>query len=279
MLTLHRIFEIYGIEPATVKLVRHGNKEIPIKETFINNPGRLEMYQSFQAPKRFSNADKIAVFAPHHKTTALFLGLWDINGCLENYNFNADIKALLKKHDLPDRWFNDSVLYNLKKNPILDDLSERLVIEWGKATVSWVQKKDKEIFEIKPQKSVGSFQSYVLIDLSFAELQKIIQFPGSNQTWVTALSSVNGVYLIKDKSSGKLYVGSAYGDNGIYERWAKYAKSGHGGNQKLKPLDANNFQFSILEILPATTTADGAIVCENRWKEKLGTREFGLNNN
>jgi len=40
-----------------------------------------------------------------------------------------------------------------------------------------------------------------------------------------------------------------------------------------------NFQFSILEIVPATTTAEGVIDCENRWKEKLGTRQFGLNKN
>ena len=136
MITLHRIFEIYGIEPGTVKLVRHGNKEIPIKDTFLNDPARLETYQSFQIPKKIGNANKIAVFAPHHKTTALFLGLWDINGCLENSDFDEKTKNLLKKYRLPESWFNDSVMYYLNKNPILDDLSERLVIEWGRATVA-----------------------------------------------------------------------------------------------------------------------------------------------
>jgi len=43
---------------------------------------------------------------------------------------------------------------------------------------------------------------------------------------------------------------------------------------ELKGLDPSVFQFSILEIVPATTTADGVIECENRWKEKLGTRQF-----
>jgi len=56
-------------------------------------------------------------------------------------------------------------------------------------------------------------------------------------------------------------------------------KTGHGNNKDLLDLDANNFQFSILEIVPATTTAEGVIDRENRWKDKLGTREFGLNKN
>lgn len=37
MITIYKILKIYGIDPATVKLVRHGNKEIPIYETFLNN--------------------------------------------------------------------------------------------------------------------------------------------------------------------------------------------------------------------------------------------------
>lgn len=279
MITFHRILEIYGIKKSKLRLVRHSNKEIPIRDTFRDEPVRFEMYQSFQAPKRFGNAERIAVFGPHHRTTGIFLGLWDITGCLKNADFNDDIKELLKQHDLPESWFHDSDLYKLQKNLALDDLSERLVIEWGRSTVSWVQSKDKEVVEIKPKKSIGDFQSYSLVDLSMAELRNIIESPASNQTWVTALSSVNGVYLIRDKRSGKLYVGSAYGENGMYGRWSTYAQSGHGGNQELKPLDANHFQFSILEILSATTTADGAIQCENRWKEKLGTRTFGLNNN
>jgi excinuclease UvrABC nuclease subunit len=61
--------------------------------------------------------------------------------------------------------------------------------------------------------------------LSFNELNKIINSPGINTTWVTSLSSVNGVYLIQDKETDKLYVGSAYGDNGIYGRWASYSKN------------------------------------------------------
>lgn len=279
MLTINKIFEIYGIDPAKVKLVRHGNKEISIHETFLNNIQRLEAYQSFQKPKKFGISKTIAVFAPYYKTTGIFLGLWDIQGCTENSKFTEETLAVLREHNLPDVWFNDSVRYKLKRNNILDDLSERLVIEWGPATVAWVQSKDKEVVEIKGKKSIGDFQSFSLVDLNYQDLKNLIQFPDTNLTWLKALSSVNGVYLIKDKISGKLYVGSAYGDQGIYGRWSAYARNGHGGNLELQDLDPTNFQFSILEIVPATSTADSVINCENRWKEKLGTRIFGLNKN
>jgi GIY-YIG catalytic domain len=279
MITFFNILKIYGIDPDKVKLVRHGNKEIPIRETFLNNLKRLEAYQSFQKPKRFGNAKFIAVFAPYYKTTALFLGFWEIRGYIENSKFTKKTLQDLKKFNLPESWFNISARYDLRRNNKLIDLSERLVIEWGPATVAWVQSKDKLVVEIKGYKSIGDFQSFNVVDLDYHDLKKLIQFPESNLSWVKALSSVNGIYLVKDLKSGKLYVGSAYGELGIYGRWAVYAKNGHGGNQELMGIDPNNFKFSILEIVAATTTAEEVIVHENLWKEKLGTRRFGLNKN
>jgi hypothetical protein len=58
-----------------------------------------------------------------------------------------------------------------------------------------------------------------------------------------------------------------------------YAKPGHAGNKLLKALDPYEFEFSVLEISPSTMSADDVISRENRWKECLGTREFGLNEN
>jgi hypothetical protein len=279
MITVFKIFEIYGLDPMSVKLVRHGNKEIPVLSSFKRDHSRFEAYQSYQKPGKFGKSSSIAVFAPYFKTTALFLGLWNIEGCIYNSKFTKDIKAELKKFQLPEDWFYVADRYNLQKNNMLDDLSERLVIEWGSATVAWVQSKDKEVVEIKGKKSIGDFHSFSQVDIEYQDLKMLIQYPDTNLTWVKALSSVNGIYLIKDKLSGKLYVGSAYGDKGIYGRWSAYAQNGHGGNLELKELDPTNFQFSILEIVSPTTTADGVIECENRWKEKLGTRQFGLNRN
>ncbi|NCD35462.1 MAG: hypothetical protein EOL87_18925 [Spartobacteria bacterium] len=159
MITLHKILEIYGVNPTKVRVVRHGNKEIPILETFQENLPRLEVYQSYQSPRKYGDANAIAVFAPYYKTTALFLGLWDILGCTENSEFTKKNLDELKRFSLPESWYSDHSRYNLKRNNILDDLSERLVIEWGASTVSWVQKKDKEVVELKGKKE--GVQNYV----------------------------------------------------------------------------------------------------------------------
>ena len=52
-------------------------------------------------------------------------------------------------------------------------------------------------------------------------------------SWQAALSSISGVYLILDTKTGKTYVGSAYGEGGIWQRWSCYAETGHGRNVEL----------------------------------------------
>ena len=49
----------------------------------------------------------------------------------------------------------------------------------------------------------------------FYELKKLMRELSVNAIWETMLSAVNGIYLINDKSSGKLYVGSAWGKRNI----------------------------------------------------------------
>ena len=105
--------------------------------------------------------------------------------------------------------------------------------------------------------------------------------------WHVALSSVKGVYLITDTLSGRLYVGSAYGEEGFWGRWKNYVSTnGHGGNKILKSLVDEDweyavkyFRFSILAILSKTSTTDEVIKKEQLFKRKLGSNSFGLNNN
>ena len=98
------------------------------------------------------------------------------------------------------------------------------------------------------------------------------------------LSAVNCIYIITDRKTGKNYIGSTYGKEGIWGRWKEYAKTGgHGNNvtlQKLYDQDnsyPNNFSWSILETLSISISSYEAINIEN--KQKLGTLAFGLNNN
>ena len=279
ILTFYDLLKTYGVDPAMVRLVRHGNKEINVLYTFLNDTEKFTEYTAWQKSGKYGDAKYLAIFCPARSTTSLFLGIWEIDGVTENKGLEQKHLELLRKHDLPEIWFKRSARYNLKLTSIMLNLNQRLVIEWGKSTVSWVQQKNKNVVEIKSANSIGDFSSYDSILLSYNELQILINDTDSNASWVNALSSVNGVYLIKHKNDGRLYVGSAYGKGGILGRWAAYAKTGHAGNKLLKDLDPYQFEFSVLEISPATMSADDVITRENRWKECLGTREFGLNDN
>ncbi len=277
--TFHDLSRIFGIEPKEVRLVRHGNKEIEVLDTFLNDTDKFMEYTAWQKSGKFGRAKYLAIFCPARSTTSLFLGIWEIEGKTENSDLKPSHLSLLHRHGLPEKWFHNHDRYNLKLTSVMFSLSQRLVVEWGKSTVSWVQSKDKEVVQIKPVNSVGEFTSYDSILLSYSDLLKLITDTDSNASWVNALSSVNGIYLIKYKKDGRLYVGSAYGKGGIFARWAAYAKTGHAGNKLLKDLDPHQFEFSVLEISPSTMSADDVISRENRWKECLGTRAFGLNDN
>ena len=80
-------------------------------------------------------------------------------------------------------------------------------------------------------------------------------FINENKDWKSALKNVKGIYVITDKSNGKKYIGSAYGDSGIWSRWSCYIGTGHGWNDELTKLIKkegfdyvkNNFRTSLLE--------------------------------
>jgi hypothetical protein len=283
MITLFKILEMYKISTGEIRLVRHGNKELvpsTVLETFRLNRRKFDAYQSFQMPKKFGDAKHIAVFTPLPGNASLFIGLWDIEGVVPNNELTEKHRALINEFGFPSSWNDTSVFYKLKLNEESDELSERLVVDWGGAAVQWVQRQDKPVLEIKRPNSINDFVSYSEVRLSYFDLKQLVKDEQSNVTWHRALSSVNGIYLIRDKSTGKLYVGSAYNDQGIYGRWKQYALSGDGGNKQLIGLDSNNFEFSILETTSYTLSIDEVIQAENKWKERLGTREFGnLNNN
>ena len=135
--------------------------------------------------------------------------------------------------------------------------------------------------------SVRSFPGYENIDLTYEELEAIIRNDRSD--WKSALENVRGVYLITDTSDGKRYVGSAYGEEGIWSRWKNYVDtSGRGGTTELgKLLEARgddharrNFRFALLEYRAASTPKETIEGREKFWKNVLRTRgEHGHNLN
>ncbi|MEK7434053.1 MAG: GIY-YIG nuclease family protein [Cyanobacteriota bacterium] len=142
-----------------------------------------------------------------------------------------------------------------------------------------------ELLEILREKyTVEPFKGYENIKIKHEILKSIIL--QEENSWKTALSNVKGVYLISDKKTGKLYVGSAYGENAFWNRWTEYIKTGHGGNQDLKQIIlengieyVENFQYTILETRSMNSEDKEIIKRESFWKDILLSREFGYNKN
>lgn len=131
-----------------------------------------------------------------------------------------------------------------------------------------------------------AFPGFETIDLSFEELETLVR--NDRTDWKSALKSVKDVYLITDTETGKRYVGSANGDQGIWSRWSSYVASGHGGNVELRALISDlsleycrkSFRFALLEPRPARTPDEVVLDRETFWKQVLMTRgNHGLNRN
>lgn len=134
---------------------------------------------------------------------------------------------------------------------------------------------DRRFFDLRPTP---------VFLVSFEELQAVIADDRYGQ-WRTALSSVQGIYLIADTSTGRLYVGKADGAERFLGRWSEYARNGHGGNVALRELAAadarhrQHFQFSILQVFSPSAPSAQVDAAEAHFKRALLTRQFGMNLN
>ena len=191
---------------------------------------------------------------------------------------------------ISSKWIGNIYEYETELVDYKSELIGRLIIRFEKnfrASYLLLENHidNMNLSEIKRERiTISSFSGYENIYLDFNYLKTIIE--NEEITWKTALQNVKGVYLIGDRMSGKLYVGSAYGNDAFWSRWAQYCSNGHGGNIELKRIIkergenyAQNFYFSILEIWASTTNDNEIIVRESHWKKILMTREFGYNKN
>ena len=161
----------------------------------------------------------------------------------------------------------------------------RLIIKFKNKSQNMIRKAESVIADCEVEQILPNifnndiFPGYDNVNISWEELSNIIL----KENWKTALQNQKGVYLITDISNGKMYVGSAYGENMILGRWESYVKTYHGGNVGLKKLNnehiKQNFRYSILDIFKSTVEDKLIIARESWWKTVLHTRKFGYNEN
>ena len=276
---LNDILKRNGIDPTRTKLIRHSLKHKRCKSCFDNS--FIEEYQKLQIKSFFSDYDYMLSFISEPGTSAKFMGCYKVG-------LGKPIEKAVMPIDfpVPEMFAEDLYYFNLESTEIMADLRQRLIIDWGQGALAWHQKatNEKAVLAIQTNPKY-SFIGYDKVILSYGELKEIVADSILYENWHTALSSVYAIYLIVDKTDGKQYVGSAYGDGGLLGRWRCYVNTKHGGDKQVKELICSNpdryenFQFSVLQILPKTITQEEVIKIESLYKQKFLTKEFGLNDN
>jgi hypothetical protein len=209
---------------------------------------------------------------------------------IDKYVFGGVFKVIKRYDD----WQETEVGYKVELTNQFKSLIGRLVVGFsryqglrGRAFLLENFMDSMSIAEILENPYEGEeFPGYDNVRIDFSSLELLVQ--NQKTDWRVALENVKGIYLIVDKFNGKKYVGSAYGDSGIWSRWCTYINTGHGYNDELVMLIEKNgidyarkyFQFAILELRSMKTDDDTIINRESFWKEVLLTRgNFGYNKN
>ena len=273
-----------------IALIRHTVSDRGFKSVWDEGIEMFEEYQKIQPKDYFHGKNYIFSFVGDKKSTARFIGVYKVEGMVPLKKAMVKQEYLTRHGDIHN--YEKDYYFNLRKLAILEDLVDRLVIDYGATRnivhCNWKTIAKKPVIGI----SSGVFSEYDDIIWTFSDLEKYIGHEERYEDLYVALSKVNGVYLIVDTEENKQYIGSASGDEGIWGRWRSYLKTkGTGGNVMLKEHLSNNpgrykkLQFSILETIPKTgnKAGDKAIAQkrENLYKMKLLTRGAvnGLNIN
>jgi len=277
------LLKLRGFDPhRPAKLVRHQTPRYDVHD--LMRRGWLEYYQATQSRPVFDGCDRIVSFIGTGGTKARFIGVYRVNGKRRKF----DARQVPSPAGFPHEYLKGvRYCYDLEREAGYEDLENRVVIEWGKGARSWVQRlSNKEVVELLPKGQLRPpFHDYLEFSLTYSELVELYDNEDANKEWRARLAAVGGIYLILATKSGAQYVGSAHGTEGIWGRWAAYARDGHGGNKLLKDLIARDsaypaaFSYSILQILPKTFAKSEVLEWEQRYKEKLGSRATGLNVN
>ena len=279
-----------GIDLPTCLVLRHRPRELELRRQMpwlaAEHPEVFNCYQQTQSPKceeQMRRASHVASFIGHEAGRAVFVGLYQVEGFRElTRKALLSIPAVQEERRIrglsstpPDRSF--ITWFDLVVTDFHADWKGKLIIRWPPPELAWSRWAAKNSFLIEAIHRESLFAEGIPdwreLVLSWDDLQTI------PSRWQDALRQWRGIYFILDSSSGKGYVGSAYGADNIFGRWTNYAKTGHGGNRWLRDCDPRNLRFSILERLSPDTPDDEVISRESSWKVRLHTREIGLNGN
>jgi hypothetical protein len=292
LFTFNDLLRLSGLVEDEVLVFRHRPYEPQLNRLFdwivAERPELFDCYQSTHGPRTeaaMKRAKYVAAFIRHRPGTALFAGMYAMNGyrvldtqscvarpahvALMNLGM-VGIKATDGRESLLE--------FDLSLLDWHSDWSGRLVVRWPGLERSWYRWANRNEFAVEAiaEESIfaAKMPAWDELVLSWAELAAL------PSQWQSALRQWRGIYLITDESDGKQYVGSAYGGENLLQRWMEYGRSGHGGNKLLRGRDPTRFRFAILQRLSPDLADADVIRSEVTWKDRLHTRApAGLNDN
>ncbi|WP_246166372.1 GIY-YIG nuclease family protein [Sphingomonas sinipercae] len=228
-------------------------------------------YQSTQPVKyrAYFDAPYWAAFVATPAKETLFVGLYEVE---------LSERAIPAFHCPLTGSFNEAGTVDVYSTSFVADLEPyqgKLVIDWGAGTRSWAQYADrklKPIIELRRSESDPPYpgHSALIIQLSQAEALPM--------SWTAILSEARGVYLLTCPRTKEQYVGAAFAGGGFLARWKQHA-SMSGDALAFRSRNPEDYRVSILEVAGSLSTDDDIVRMEQRWKEKLQSREMGLNRN
>lgn len=270
-----------GLDPKRVKLIRHALSDKNFMECY--RAGKVFEYTCHQKAGFSNGYDYWVVFISGVGTLAELYAVYKVGDFVPD---TADMVPEGLPETEASQYNSKYVIYQLTPVDLLSEYERRLTIDWGKGTRKWDQKgtTEKPIVSIRQDRK-KPFPGFESLILTFDELNEVFLEDEIYEDWRTAMSSVNAVYLIVDCKTGKQYVGSTYGNDGLWGRWKCYVDTHHGNNVQMKdlicdyPQRYHSFQFSILQILPKNISPDEAVKVEALYKKKLLSTTFGMNKN
>lgn len=120
-----------------------------------------------------------------------------------------------------DDWSDTEIGYDLDVVKEYESLIGRLEIDFeryqgmrGRAFRLESYMESMYVSQITEEPYAGvDFPGYDNVYIDYSDLVQVVH--RQKQDWKVALENMKGVYVITDKSNGKKYVGSAYGQSGI----------------------------------------------------------------
>jgi hypothetical protein len=272
------LLEEAGISPKDVRLLRH-QTALPDGRTPLDLlRGSREAFDTYQGTqthtaRAYFLAPFWAAFVGLPDGRTMFAGLYEVG------------EPALIEHETWSSLANQMIpagtedAYPLALSDMLTGYIERLFIEWGGGLTgkrAWRQRADQQnkiVTELLPSVAPAPFPGFMRV---VAPLSHIAISPPS---WIDALSSARGIYLLACPRTGEAYIGSATGEGGFWQRWQEYCANGHGGNVALKARERSDYTVSVLQVAGSADTRDDILAMESSWKAKLETRRTGLTRN